>query len=230
MYQCRKKAWILGACLTLLPMLSQASAVIEVQGTGHVKATPDQAELTLTVSETADSVAAAKQVVDSRLAKLLAVAKQYHIDKQHRDASTIVSMPEYEWQDNKREYKGETVRRELQLTVTDLQQLSPLLQALTHAAPMRLSQPQYTFSQLTALQHKALANAVKDAHDKAEVLATAAHVQLGDIERLTASGGSSPQPRMLSMKVASAANESAPVEVGPQQIEQRVSLSYAIEQ
>lgn len=219
---------IVSLCLPV-SVFAADHATINVNGTGEISAVPDQATLNVTVEETADTVIAAKKTVDQRMAELLAVADKFGIDQKHRDASSIIVLPSYEYKSGERHYLGEKVTRQLTLKVTQLERLSDLLQALTQAAPMRFDAPQLGFKELPALQHKALALAVRDAREKAKTLADAAGVRIDSVLTISENGMGDGGMVYDRMKTLNAMEESAPLEFGPQIIKQQVSMTFAID-
>ena len=179
------------------------SAYVEVSGHGEVRVTPDLAYVSLTVEKTSLDAKTARADVEARVAKVIALARRLGISDKDIKAPAVMVYPQYEWHQvpggvGKQVLVGQHVSRAVTLTLHDLSHYGELADGLFAAGVTRLDNVESDRSDRGKLQQLALAQAVRDAHAKAEALATAAGMSLGAVYRISEQGESrGPQPLML---------------------------------
>lgn len=195
--------WLLTALLALgLGPLgahaAEAGAVrtVAVTGQGEVSAEPDMARVTLGVTSRKPTLAAARTEVTGAVDRVLALTRSLRIDPGKVNATRVQVQPEYSWneKDRKQTLLGYVVSRQIEVEVTDLEQLGPLLERAVDAGANTVSDPQLDSSRRKALEREAMALAVKDAQASAQVLATAAGARLGPVKSLNAASVGQPMP------------------------------------
>lgn len=192
----------------LLPLAAAADGVpaspyIQVNGHGELQVAPDMAYLSLTLEKSDKDVKLARDDVEARAAKVIALARKLGLADADIDAPAVTVMPEYQWlrdspnSSNTRKLVGQHVTRAITLTLRDLGRYGELVDGLFDAGVTDLGNVTLDRSDRRALEQKASALAMQDAQDKAAGLAKSAGVTLGALFSITAQGGSfEPRPMM----------------------------------
>jgi uncharacterized protein YggE len=202
---------------------------ISVVGVGEVEAEPDQVILRVCITATEPSLAAAKTLVDRRYRQVLDVFEQQDIDEKWIKATQISAQPQYDWQNNKRVYKGERVSRSLNITINDLEKVSPLMQALVENGVSSIDGFEAGFQDRAKLLEQALSAAADDARRKAQFLAERLGRNLGAAFLINEHNEHAPtMVRGQEMARASAmVSEAPPPEMfGTQAVRARINVSF----
>jgi hypothetical protein len=151
---------LFGCCLLLgalstSAMAGEASpAGISVEGEGEVRVVPDRARLSLAAEHLDAELGRAEAKVNDIVRQYLTAASAIGVEARHLQSTAVQIQPETVWNEKTRrnELVGYRVRRDLQVTVTDLAQLGALLSAATRAGITYVSPPQLEASQ--AAEHR----------------------------------------------------------------------------
>ena len=222
-------------CLPVLVLADglPSSPYIEVNGHGELHVAPDLAYVNLTLEKTSMDAKAARADVEARAAKVIALARQLGIADKDIKAPAITVYPQYDWHqtssgDGKQVLVGQHVTRSISLTLRDLSRYGALADGLFAAGVTRLDDVVPDRSDRDQLQQQALAQAVRDAHGKAEALATAASVALGAVYRISEQEGSrGPRPMMMAA-ARGAGNQEPEFLSGEIEIDADVAAYYLI--
>jgi hypothetical protein len=231
----------------LVPVLAVADGLptapyIQVNGHGELQVAPDMAYISLSLEKTSLDAKAARADVEGRAAKVIALARQLKIADKDIDAPSVTVYPEYDWvverstvssgSESKRVRKltGQHVTRAITLTLRDLGHYGELVDGLFAAGITDLGNVVMDCSDREALQQKASALAVGDAHDRAAGLAQSAGVTLGSVYSITEQGGGyAPRPMSMARAVSMDAAPAAPEYLGGKiQISADVTVFYLI--
>ncbi|MGH8504841.1 MAG: SIMPL domain-containing protein [Stenotrophobium sp.] len=192
---------------------------VSVSGQGEVSATPDRAQLSLSVDALDSDIQKAQDQVNQVTRAYLAKARSLGVKDAQIATAGVTLNPEYTWDDKakKQVLTGYRARRQINVTVDNLDRLGDLLLAATAAGVNQISPPVLESSKADELTRQALAKAATDARSKAQVLATTLGVKLGSIRSLSANDVA-PPPRPVMFKAmamrADAAPESGNAEMG----------------
>jgi uncharacterized protein YggE len=181
-------------------MMMEHPRTITVSGTGNVAGEPDKARVQLTVQKSNPSMGKARSDALAVVEKFLALTRKLGIDpKKVRTTSAFVN-PEYRWDQttNQQILTGYMVQRQLEVEVTDLDKLGPLIEGAVDAGVNNVSPPQLDSSKRRDLNRQALAAAAKDAEANARAIADTLGVKLGSLQQLTA-GDANPPPMPVPM-------------------------------
>ncbi|HEV2321829.1 MAG TPA: SIMPL domain-containing protein [Gammaproteobacteria bacterium] len=222
-------------CLPVLVLADglPSSPYIEVNGHGELHVAPDLAYVNLTLEKTSMDAKAARADVEARAAKVIALARQLGIADKDIKAPAITVYPQYDWHqtssgDGKQVLVGQHVTRSISLTLRDLSRYGALADGLFAAGVTRLDDVVPDRSDRDQLQQQALAQAVRDAHGKAEALAAAASVALGAVYRISEQEGSrGPRPMMMAA-ARGAGNQEPEFLSGEIEIDADVAAYYLI--
>lgn len=215
-------------CIALSAQAEDHSRHILVSGNGWVEATPDMLSLNLTLLANGQDVDELQQSVEKTSQQVLLAAREQGIEDDDIDSSRISVRPEYQWRDGQRLYRGQTVQRDISLTLRNLDRYGALLQALSRLDIHSLGQPQPGHSRLAALKLDAIDAAIANAAAKAARMASSLDVQLGKVisaEEQLAGGPVMPAPRMMAMESAAAPE----IQFGLQRISANVLVRYRID-
>jgi hypothetical protein len=215
-----------------------ASPYIQVNGHGELQVAPDMATLSLTVEKVAPDAAAARADVEARSAKVLAAARQVGIADRDIDAPSVSVYPEYGCEsrglssvsgDCTRKVTGQHVTRMVTLTLRDLAKYGELVDGLLKAGVTDLGAVDMDRSDRRALEQKARALAVGDAHDRAAGLAQSAGVTLGAVYSISEQAAAfAPRPMMARALATSAAPAEPEYLNGKIEISADVTVFYLI--
>jgi uncharacterized protein YggE len=199
------------------------SGGITVTGTGKLKAVPDQAEFSLGVQSEGRTAREALAANSERMKHVLAALRAAGVAKEDIQTQDVSVSPSYE---DKGQISGYTTRNSVSVRIRILARAGAVLDAATNAGANDVYGPSLSRSDREALQAKALRSAVADARAKAEALADAAEVQLGSVTAIEEGSEGGYEPYFAATLQAQAAD--APIEPGKQEIQARVTVTFAI--
>jgi uncharacterized protein len=207
-------------------------STIEVWGTGEVETDPDRARIGIGVEVLrAESVEAARSRAARAMNAMLEALDEAQIPDTDRMTTALRIQPEYAYEQGKRRLRGYTARHSLQVLVTDLSNVSNVVDGALSAGKdaARLGGISFELSDREAAESKARAAAVAQAKKRAEELAVAAGVQLGPaISIRETDGASGPRPPPMARAMMAEGDRSTPVATGQVRVEVRVQIVWAI--
>lgn len=211
---------------------------------GSIEAYPDQVRLRISITDTATTLASAKQSVDELTDKVTAAAVAHGAKKEDVESSQIFASRHEEWQNNKQVNIGERVQRKVIIVSRDLTKYSELMQAIILVAKpakyreVLIEQSIFEFQDQELVEHQALEQALIQVKNKAELMAKTLDAKLGRVYRITdASLSISPMPAYempmhksaRAMSVAADAGATASeLLIGKQTITQSVQVMYLL--
>lgn len=156
------------------------NTVIKVTGRGRIKLPPDVAIFSISLNGTSDDYASAIATASERASALNAVLVAHCFEKGVAKTTGVNVSPRYDYPNGERRFAGFGYAHDLTMTLpSDNATLSRALTALSRTeATFSFS---YGLSDPERAREKLLADAVRDARSKAEALAGAAGVVLGDM-------------------------------------------------
>ena len=214
---------VLAAAVPASPASAATSRTITVNGTGIVTTVPDEAQFTFGVSTTAPSAKAALGANAARMNRLIAALKSAGIAPADIQTAEISLSPNTN--DNGSKVLSFTASNSVTVKTRQISKAGPIVDAAVGAGANLVSGPSLGPSGQSALQRRALQKAVADARGRALAIAQAAHVTLGPV--MTVSEGSS-SPIQFAPAPKAAAAAATPVEPGSVQVEEDVTVTFAI--
>lgn len=214
------------------PGNAEAPASISVSGTGEASATPDMATLRIGVESrgetAADAVAenskAAQAIVDS--------LKDGGVASERLQTSNFSVSPVYNNQRDQDEgprITGYEARNQVIAEIHDLDNLGALLDAAVESGANQVDGLSFGLRDPSEANDKARARAVEDAKHKAETLAEAAGVTLGDVLSIAENGGG-PIPMQARQFAVAAEASSVPIERGQTTVRADIQILWEIRQ
>jgi len=207
-----------------------APRTIRVTGEGRVSVSPDVARFSVGVDALAKTLAAASAEAGQRMrAALDALQKEGVASKDVRTTRYDVSI-ERPWKDGKPgPITGYRVSNAAEVKVRDLARLGAILDRVTAAGSNAIGSLRMERDDPTPERLQALAAAYQAARAKAEALAKAAGVQLGEVLSVSEAAAAVPRPvPMAVMRAAPAADADVPIAEGEIVYAAQVDATFAV--
>ena len=203
---------------------------IGVSGQGEVRAEPDRAAVTLGVESRKPKLDDARAEVAKTVDAVLKLTRELKIDPKLVRSTRVNVQPEYNWnpQANERNLIGYYVARQVEVELRDLEKLGQLLERSTDLGVNQLGEPRLDSSKRQDLVREALAKAVVDARQNAEVIAKAAGAKLGTARTINANTDFTPPPMPMvrAMAMEAKAAGGAPYQSGEMTFNATVNVQY----
>jgi uncharacterized protein YggE len=216
----------------------QASGRILVTGKGAVEIAPDMAILSLTVTREAETARAALDANSSAMNEVLTAMKAEDIEARDLQTSGFSIQPKYIYPGSKSSGErqpprivGYTVRNSLSVRVRDISNVGVILDTSVTLGVNEGGNINFTNADPSAVITQARVEAVKDAKSKAETLAEAAGVKIGNLMEISEqSFNPRPTPMARAEMSMARASDAVPVATGENTYKVNVNVTYAIEQ
>lgn len=202
---------------------------IIVTGEGTIKATPDQARITIGAESRSKIAKDAQQ----RNAEVMTAVQQkiaaLGIPKDAIRTTAIDLQPEFDYANGKQTARGYVARNTVEVRVDDFARLSDVIDAVVNSGATNLHGLRFDVKQREQLEASALQAAVKEGLAKAQAIAAGAQKSIDRVlrieEQFTGGGGPMPMMREVAMMKADASTPVAPGEI---EIRAQVRIAVAI--
>jgi len=203
--------------------------LFHVDGVGKITSAPDVAMMSVGVTKSANTIADAQNQVNTAANQVIDGIKNLGIDSKNIQTSNYSISPQY---NQNQSISGYSVSENLDITVQPIDKINAVIDASTKDGANMVGQVSFGFSDNLKkdLEQKARDLAVQDAKDKANSLAQAAGIHLGQIVDVVENPtDNNPGPRPL-MMAAGADKSAAPtnIQTGENTISTTITLSYQI--
>ena len=179
-------------CLAVLALGTGAAladgTTLSVTGNGTVLVESDLAIVTVGVQETSKDVLEAQSTVNEKIAAIKQALLDAGVEESEINTDSINIYANYDYSDNTEVIVGYTARNSLSVRTTDMDNVGSLIDAAFAAGANTLDNVQFTVQDDTQAREQALTMAVEDARRKADVLASAAGLQVASIESISEGG------------------------------------------
>lgn len=228
----------IAASLVLLGTAAQAQQsnlrTVNVNGQGEVRAEPDRATVTLGVESRKPKLEDARAEVAKTVDAVLKLTRELKIDQKLVRSTRVNVQPEYNWgngQPNERTLIGYYVARQVEVELQDLEKLGQLLERSTDLGVNQMGDPRLDSSKRQSLVREALAKAVADARENAEVIAKAAGATLGRARTISANAEYAPpaMPMVRAMALEAKQAGGAPYQSGEMTFNATVNVQYDLD-
>lgn len=204
---------------------------ITVPGVGRVVVEPDVASIRLGVNVMAETAGAARESAAQTMSAVLAAVLAQDVARRdvRTELVTLGPVTDYSSETGPR-ITGYQVINSMSVTLRDLERAGALIDAALGAGASTLDSLEFRLDDSHPAEQRARAAAIEDARGRAETIAAAAGVMVGEVLTVTESErGGGPIPflpaRGLMMESARA---DTPVEGGSQEIVVSVVATFAI--
>jgi uncharacterized protein YggE len=143
---------------------------ISVSGTAEVQVLPDEAVLTLAIDSTDKDLSVAKTQNDSRVRKLITLAKDAGVEAKHIQTSALTMAPEYS-EEKIPKFLGFKVSQTLVVELMDLSKYDALMTNVLRAGVNRVDGLQFVVSEPRKYRDEARSKALTAAREKAVAMA-----------------------------------------------------------
>lgn len=205
---------------------------VSVTGTGRVSVTPDRFTFNVGVQTVAQSVDAAVNENNAKVASVIAALKKAGATDKDIRTSNFMINPQQDYQNGQlARIIGYQVANSITVTRSNVGEAGKLLQAAVSAGVNTSSGLQFEVSDPSKGRADGLKRAFDDAKAKATILAQAAGRTLG--RALTISEGAQaqppmPYPRVMAMRAEAQTVSEVPVESGSQELSYTVSVIFEL--
>ena len=209
-------------------------AGITVVGEGQVYAVPDLARITFGVETTGATAKAAMADNAGKMKQVVDALKRLGLTDRDIQTSGINVYPVYEQKPRTPETMGTLqvvgyrANNSVNVSIGDLTKASDVLDAVVAAGATNVSGLNFDLKSDAKLRQQALAEAGKQAQEKAKAIADSLGVKLTSIASVNEDYGVSPRPMPLAQRAADAV-ESTPVSPGELTILARLQVTYNIQ-
>ncbi len=184
---------VLSMILTLLvilsvPVFAFADSEITVIGTGEVLIPADTAVVSLGVSATDREVLKAQRKANETIANIREALIKAGVKEEDINTDYINIYASYDYSDGSEQLKGYNANSTLAIRVTDIEAVGEVIDIAFEAGANTLNGINFSASDTTEAEAKAMKKAVEDAKDKAEVLAEASGLKIRGIDEIVESG------------------------------------------
>lgn len=214
-----------------LPALADTPATITVIGRGAVEAVPDMAVLSLGVTTSAVTAAEAMAANSAALKAVIDRLTQAGFAERDVQTSNLSLNPNWEGQGQDGaplRIASYTASNQVMIRVRDLATLGTVLDAVVTDGANTMNGLSFGLSEPRPAEDAALRAAVEDARAKAELMASAAGVQLGRILSVSEQGGYAPPMPMFRADAMMA--EAVPIAPGEISTQASVTIVWELAQ
>lgn len=211
--------------------------LITVSGIGKVSATPDIAVLSIGVISDSLTVSQATKDNTEKMNKIVdAIKNQFKVESKDVQTFGYNVSPKYDWTGGQQRIIGYTVSQNVAVKVRDFTKTGDIISKSTELGANSVSGPQFSIDNPEKFQQDARAIAIKQAKDKAQIMADQVGIKLGRIVNYYEGGQeNSPIPMYakadgiaFGMGGGASASIAPPIESGSQDVQINVNISYEI--
>ncbi len=202
-------------------------AVIHVNGTGAVEVTPNAYTVTLVLEEEGDTVGKLNTQLEADLRSTVKFLLEQGVEQKHIQSMQVRLNPRYVHSPEGRKQDGFTLSRDITITSTNLDTYDAILDGVLKRGVDRIQQFDFIALGQTNAYEQALVAAVKDAKQRAQLLAKELQIEVGEVVAISESGGNMPIPVMRAEMMAKDMSMSLP---GQEKIEARINVTFKIVQ
>ena len=210
---------------------SAVDRTIHVTGSGSVTGEPDIATLDVGVAVERETVAEARGEAASAMTELINSLQANNVVEEDIKTENFSIHPQYDYTDDGRVLRGYRVNNTVRVKVRDLATLSEVIDdaAVAGGNSIVINSIQFMIDDTAPLQTEARSLAVKDAEAKAQTLARAGGVRLGEPITITESTYFEGPPVPYARTAEAAFDTATPIAPGEHTVTVNVTVVYEIE-
>ncbi|MFK7976519.1 MAG: SIMPL domain-containing protein [Halioglobus sp.] len=210
---------------------------ISVSGQGTDAIAPDMAVINLTVTRQAKTAKAALDANSDAMSKVMAAMQELGVGKRDLQTANFSIQPNYTrparnstGADKAPRIVGYTVRNGLTVRVRNMANVGVVLDRAVTLGVNEGGNIQFTNADASDAINRARVRAVENALSKAQTLAKAAGVKLGDVQEISEHSYEPAPMRMGRLEMAMDSSSAVPVMVGENSYRVNVNIAYQIDQ
>ncbi len=206
---------------------------ITVTGEGKVTAAPDVALLTLGVSSLRPTVAEAREQAATALTAMIASMSANGVEEDDIQTQQLSIQPEYDYNNNETVLRGFRVSNTVTAKIRNIDDTTKVVDDAVTAGgdDTQIQSISFTIDDPKQLQEQAREQAVEDARAKAQTLAGASGVDLGEPITIVEGGGLQPPipyQENFARGAADSAQAETPIQPGELDVIINVSVTWGI--
>lgn len=199
----------------------EAEDGITVTGVGRVKAVPDRAELSFGVTTEGATAKEASTANAERMTELIDALKAAGVRSEEIRTEHVSVSPRRSPMGKR--LPGFVAENSVSVQV-DADRAGAIVDLAVENGATNASGPSFDVSDRDALYRDALRAAVREAREKAEAIASAGGVSVGDVTRVVEGGSAEPAVYLEAAQRASA----TPIEPGQEEVQATVTVTFAV--
>jgi len=222
-----------GAALAAdIPVQYQAPVVV-VAASGTTTVAPDQARISLGVVTNHKDLALAQSENNKNTQKVIDAIYSMGIDKNLIQTSNYNIYPQYDYNTRSTGILiGYQVRNEITIIVKDIDRVGTILDGAVQAGANNVNYVSFEKSDLDAAENEALVKAIARGHEKAQVIAGAANMSLGNLLSISEGYDTSIYRNIANISLESAkglGGDSVPINPGEIKVTATVTMVYQLQ-
>jgi hypothetical protein len=219
-------AFLVAATMMSLPAhaAERTDKLVTVTGEATVAAAPDMALIRIGVTSQGKNARAASDANAREMTVVLAAIKEAGVADKDIQTTSLSLQPQYD--PNKTgaaRLIGFAANNQVTVKIRDISQLPAILDRAISAGANEMSGIEFVVSEQSKLLDKARAEAIEDAHRKAELYANAAGMKVGRVMSISEEGAAPPPRAFQAMRAGAAV-----VAPGEQTLRAVVTVSYEL--
>lgn len=208
---------------------TQQDSII-VDGIGQILIDSNQGKIIANISTKEMSADVAITNNNNRVIAVIETLNSVGVNLENIKTSRFSFYPSYIWHQGQRVFDGYQVNISLTISINNIETIGPVLDLIVDAGVTSISSVSFESIDIESFKQQALAKATEDAKLKAQILAQASKVKLGNVINIKLHSNSSflennPQPDILPPSVGSGSSIILPE---ANTIVVRVSIEYLI--
>lgn len=212
---------------------TEAKREITVQGRGEVKVRPDIASLTVGVqTDVQPSAKAAIDILTTRFNGVVSAVSAEGVADEDITTSNLNLNPSYDYREGRQTLRGFEANETITIKIRNLEKIGQIIASATSQGANQVGNISFTVDEPDELHTQAQALAIKDARQKADVLADELDVGLGDVKSFSAGVPSPEQPPIFARAALEGAalggDAQLPVPSGTQDMVVTVTITYSL--
>jgi len=204
--------------------------LISVSGQAEIRVKPDVAIVSFGVETNAPTAQEAQAANTALMTKVVSSLQESGISKEDIQTSNFSLYPVYEWEGEKPNPRQVLAGYRCNNTVTarikDLARVGDIIDGAVKSGATNVGGISFGLLSPEAFQSQVLAQAVKDARTKAEIMASAAGVSITGIQKISDGYVSVDEGRMMALPKLADAAGSTPIESGSVVVRASVRIDF----
>lgn len=222
------KRFLLMCCLLSTSVLAQDNIeqVIQVNGQASTKQAPDILTFSIYVEEKGQQADKLSDIVNKRTAQITDALQNNDVAKKDIQSLAVNLYPWYEREGNEQVQKGFVFNRSVNVTLRDFKRYPQILDDLMTLGATRIDGYQFEVENPETSYLFALQQAIANAQVKAQSIAAASQLTLGQIVGVIEQSSYNPAPSNRGYKLSMAESDS--FLPGEKEIQAQVQVTFAI--
>lgn len=201
---------------------------VTVSGVAKVSGAPDVAEVSAGLYSEGSDVASVQKENTRKMNAIIDSLKSSGIAERDLQTSNYSISPRFDYRDGRQNLSGYSVSQQVRIRIRNLDQIGSVLTRVAQLGANQVGGVTFTIDDPDRLTAEAREKAIKDAREKADVLAKSLGVEIVRVVNFSESGGSQPMPLLYRSEAAPIAAQDVQIEAGTLDVTSNVSLTFEI--